>query len=101
LKLLLLPLHVVAVLAKSSLMADTFLKLDLVVLAVAKLSLTLDTLVLPAEAAVQLVDKVLCEHSSPSFAACSVAADAVVQPKLLAADALAVDATKHCLTRKC
>jgi hypothetical protein len=60
----------------------------------------LDTLVLlPDLSVAETVDAVQatahCEHLSLSFAACSVAAVAVVQPKLLAADALAVDATKH------
>jgi len=59
---------------------------------------------LATEAAVQLLAKVLCEHSSLVFATCLVAETVAVAvdvgglPKhklLLAVAALAVDATKH------
>ena len=71
-------------------------------------SLTVDSLaellvslvLLATVAAVQLLAKALCEHSSLVFATCLVAetVDVAVLPKhklLLAVAALAVDATKH------
>ena len=62
--------------------------------------LLVSLVLLATVAAVQLLAKALCEHSSLVFATCLVAetVDVAVLPKhklLLAVAALAVDATKH------
>ena len=83
-------------------MVDSLLAESLTVDSLAELLVSL--VLLATVAAVQLLAKALCEHSSLVFATClvaetvAVAVDVAVLPKhklLLAVAALAVDATKH------